>query len=65
MATPAATGALALILQQYCLSLVNDLDLKLVAPEGTIFSPRLLALDAPAAPAKTGPDHIHTVEQKE
>jgi len=44
-------------------ALADDLDLELVAPDGTIFSPWLLDPDAPAAPAKTGPDHINNVEQ--
>lgn len=44
-------------------ALTNDLDLELVAPDGKVYQPWLLDPTAPAAPAKTGPDHINNVEQ--
>lgn len=43
--------------------LTNDLDLELVAPNGTVYQPWLLDPKARTDPAKTGPDHINNVEQ--
>ena len=53
---PAAPGT--------ALALVNDLDLALVAPDGTVHHPFRLDLQAPAAPARTdGPNRVDNLEQ--
>lgn len=44
-------------------ALTNDLDLELIAPDGTVYQSWLLDPEARTAPAKTGLDHINKVEQ--
>lgn len=44
--------------------LINDIDIKLVGPNGTVFYPYSLDPDNPSAPATTtGPNHTDNVEQ--
>jgi len=45
--------------------LVNDLDLELECPTGTIFRPWVLNPSNPSANATTGTDHLNNVEQVE
>lgn len=45
------------------ISLVNDLDLEIIAPDNTSFLPWILNPDTPEKPASRGKDKINTIEQ--